>query len=113
MLRTWLVAYGIGAPVLFFSTPEITSAVKVSGHAHLVIFLFFSGVAAQVLNAFFNKWLTWFRSEVLFDPENNKKWLYRTASEFHKAVWPDIIVDIYTILAFGVATFVSALALIN
>lgn len=113
VLRTWLVAYGIGAPVLFFSTPDIRAAVKTSGHAHLVIFLFFSGVATQVLNAFLNKWLTWFRSEVLLDSENNNKWLYRTASEFHKAIWPDIVVDIYTIFAFGVATYVSVLALIN
>jgi hypothetical protein len=111
-LRTWFVAYGIGAPVLFFSRPEITAAVKASGHARTVVFLFFSGVALQVLNAFMNKWLTWFRSEVVFNPEQKTKFIYRWGDILHKVIWIDVLVDLYTIVAFGIATFISVLVFV-
>lgn len=108
-LRTWLVAYGVGAPILFFSEPSIMQAMKYSGMLRKIVFLFLSGVAIQVLIAFMNKWLTWFRSEVIFNPEKNEVFLYKLASDFHKAVWPDIIADIYALFAFGYATYLTVL----
>ena len=106
-LRTWLVAYGIGGPVLFLTRPELQAAIKISGRARFITLLFLSGVAVQVFNAFLNKWLSWFRSELLWDP-NNRRWIhFRVADRLHRFYWFDIACDAWAITAFRWATIAT------
>ncbi len=59
VLRTWLVAYGIGAPVLFLTNETLAAKLAGSAVAGRVAALFLVGVAAQVLLAAFNKTVMW------------------------------------------------------
>ncbi len=54
-LRTWLVAYGIGAPVLFITHDTLMKAVQKSGEGRSLGLLFLIGVAIQVVLAALNK----------------------------------------------------------
>ncbi len=104
-LRSWLVAYGIGLPVLVLTRPEVADAIRASQKSGLITFLFLSGVALQVFNAFYIKWLSWFRSELLYDHENSKKKFYLLADKLHKFVWTDLIIDIWTLIAYSWGTY--------
>ena len=55
MLRLWLVAYGVGGPVLLLSSSEVTAKVVASGQAYLIVVPFLLGVPLQVVNAALNK----------------------------------------------------------
>ena len=58
-LRAWLVAYGIGGPILFVTNDKITEKVSKSGFATEIIALFLAGVGLQVLLSMVNKWGAW------------------------------------------------------
>jgi hypothetical protein len=55
MLRLWLVAYGVGAPVLFLTQPQVADRLRQSGNGQFIAIVFLLGVAAQVINAAVNK----------------------------------------------------------
>ena len=48
-LRAWLVAYGVGVPVLLVSQQFIAKAIIKAGTGGLITWLFLIGVAIQVL----------------------------------------------------------------
>lgn len=48
-LRAWLVAYGIGGPVLIASQEHLADAIFESGAGYAVTILFLVGVAIQVI----------------------------------------------------------------
>lgn len=58
-LRTWLVAYGIGAPVLLMTNDALWLAVAESGDAAWIGALFLVGVALQVVLTAVNKTAMW------------------------------------------------------
>jgi len=58
-LRTWLVAYGVGGPVLFLTQDTISQKITASGGARGIVCLFLGGVAAQILVSLINKWSQW------------------------------------------------------
>jgi len=104
-LRTWLVAYGIGLPVLVLTKKEVADVVRASGDAELITFLFLSGVELQVFNLFYIKWLSWLRAELLLDEANSHKKLYQWADKLHKAFWTDVVVDGWTLFAYSWGTY--------
>ena len=58
-LRTWFIAYGIGAPALVLSNKDLWITVKNSGCLAYIAFLFLVGVAFQVIRAFIYKNAMW------------------------------------------------------
>jgi len=58
-LRAWLVAYGVGAPVLFVTNEAVAKQIKVSGVGAWIVWLFMGGVALQIASALINKWAAW------------------------------------------------------
>jgi hypothetical protein len=48
-LRTWLVAYGIGGPVLLLTNETVRQAIAKSGAARCIAGTFLLGVGLQVL----------------------------------------------------------------
>jgi len=68
VLRTWLVAYGIGAPVLLVTNDAVSKAIRASGEAKFIAGCFLIGVAFQVLLATLNKASMW----ALYYGEENK-----------------------------------------
>lgn len=59
-LRTWLVAYGIGAPVLFASQEEFSSLFVDKVSALRIICLYLIGVSSQILSALLSKISMWY-----------------------------------------------------
>ena len=111
-LRTWLVAYGVGGPVLFLTRPEVADAIKRTGNAKLITALFLSGVGVQVIEAFLNKWLSWFRAELLWQPANAKRLHYQIADRLHKFIWTDVAADIWALIAFSWGTTLALKAVL-
>jgi hypothetical protein len=80
VLRTWLVAYGIGAPVVVLTNESLWQTLRTNGDSSAIGVLFMSGVALQVLLAALNKAIMWgsylkFHSEFRVRKAHNKSFL--------------------------------------
>lgn len=105
-LRTWFLAYGVGAPVLLISNQTAWTSVKDAGQIRLVSILFLLGVAIQITQALVYKHTMWhlYAGEL---SENHKK------SDWHKvACWIsesyplELIIDLATMTLFITATII-------
>lgn len=103
-LRVWLVAYGIGGPVIFLTQTEISKKIIDSGYALFIVFLFLIGVFSQIFIALLNKYVNW----CLYcyaDPEGRKyQRLYEWANRVSEKIEIDIICDLASMFAFMIAT---------
>lgn len=104
--RTWLVAYGIGAPVFFASNRYLLSSFAAAPHAIQIVCLFLLAVALQVSNAFINKWAAWhvYAGEEDSDFQIKHKHTYRFWAAVNELFWVDMFLDIASIALFAVAT---------
>jgi len=106
-LRTWLVAYGIGGPILFVTHEPVWRAIGQSGFARPLALLFLGGVALQVILAALNKTIMWAayygETEVSFQATRR----FRLATWLSRQFWIDFLVDLVSILAFGWATYLA------
>jgi len=105
VLRTWFVAYGIGGPVLLFTNDSFVHALKTSGTAKYAARLFLSGVALQILLAALNKVAMWtlYFGEIQGSFKTTRR--YSLALRFSEAFWIDLVVDLGTMVLFGLATW--------
>jgi hypothetical protein len=105
VLRTWLVAYGIGAPVLLLTNESVSKAIKASGQGKVIAGCFLLGVALQVLLATFNKNSMW---ALYYGEENHsskaRSW-YKLAYWFSESFWIDLLVDTGTLVLFALASW--------
>jgi hypothetical protein len=104
-LRTWLVAYGIGAPVLLMTNDALWRAIADSGDMTWIGALFLTGVALQVLLATVNKAAMWvlYYSEIRSEFEEG--WLCSVAAWLSRQFWIDILVDLLSMCFFAGATY--------
>lgn len=112
ILRTWLVAYGIGAPVLLVTNKDISGALSMSGHARKIALCFLVGVALQVLLATANKTTMWmlYRGEESEEFRLRKR--YRISDWLSDQFWIDFLVDVLAMALFGYATYQAFLVVI-
>ncbi|MGK7913573.1 MAG: hypothetical protein AB4050_19130 [Synechococcus sp.] len=103
-LRTWLVSYGIGAPILIASQAELSNKLVATGQANTVIITFLVGVCIQILSALLYKYALWqlHLGELNFSVS---KRYYKISYWFIQRLWPTIIFDVSTILSFVFATY--------
>jgi hypothetical protein len=105
-LRTWFVAYGIGAPVLVLNSDNLRAALVASGGARTTALLFLAGVGLQVLLATVNKTVAWVIYAELESPlaaEDSKpstRWRFKVADAISEQFWIDFVVDIATGVVF-------------
>jgi hypothetical protein len=59
-LRLWLVAYGVGGPVLLANSDTLSQKLIASTEAFVIIAVFLLGVFFQVISALINKWASWY-----------------------------------------------------
>ena len=104
-LRAWLVAYGIGGPVLFVTNQTVATRVASSNHANLIISAFLLGVGLQILLALINKWGAWYMYRGAGDPEYQKSLPYRCWDTINSWSWFDFLIDVFSLLAFITATW--------
>jgi hypothetical protein len=104
-LRAWLVAYGVGGPVLFLTNDGISKKVASSGHANAIVSAFLIGVALQIILALINKWAAWFMYRGAGDPDYQRGRLYSSWSKINSCSWIDFWVDLASLMAFMAATW--------
>ncbi|MFC7519900.1 hypothetical protein ACFQS6_06105 [Xanthomonas populi] len=92
-LRAWLVAYGIGAPVLFLTNNQLSAALKASPHRDWIVDLFLLGVALQVILAFVNKWCAWHLYVGEYDSEFQSRRSYKFWAWLNERSWIDLSID--------------------
>lgn len=107
VLRTWFVAYGIGAPVLLLTNDVLSKALRASGCARFVAGSFLAGVLLQVVVASFNKASMWALYYGETQPSFKVSRWYRAGYWFSEAFWIDLTVDLLTMMLFGLATWTA------
>jgi hypothetical protein len=105
VLRTWLVAYGIGAPALFLSQDKIWQALAKSGLLPTIGLCFLFGVSLQVLLATVNKSIMWacYYGEAETSYRSTRR--YRVACWLSERYSIDISCDMGAIMSFALATY--------
>jgi hypothetical protein len=106
LLRTWLVAYGIGAPALLFTNDHLASAVSKSPFAAEIVWFFLIGVGLHVFLAAINKNVMWVLYWGVQSGAHSGFW-YEVSLWINSQYWIDIIVDVACLLLFGRATFLA------
>lgn len=107
VLRTWLVAYGIGAPALFLTNERIAGLISAAGVGRRMAGLFLLGVALQVLLAALNKTVMWACYYAEGSPNDQEKRRFRLAYWISEQFWIDFLVDIVSLIGFGYATWLA------
>lgn len=104
-LRTWLIAYGIGGPVLFVSQSFVTEALVKSGTARSVAYAFLGGVVIQIAGALLYKSAMWYCYQGELDPAFRESRRYRIAGFVSCAYWLELTIDLVTSALFVWATW--------
>lgn len=105
VLRTWLVAYGIGAPALFMSQDKIWEALAKSGALSAIGFLFLFGVFLQVVLSAINKSVMWACYYGDIEPSYKDTRRYRGAFWLSDKYSIDLAADLGAMASFGIATY--------
>ena len=103
ILRSWFVAFGVGGLALFLVQSPVREALLASGQTRTVVILFLSGVTAQIVVAFLNKYANWYCYSGEDDPEFREGRLYGFWSALASQFWIDIILDLTTVACFMAA----------
>jgi hypothetical protein len=106
-LRAWLVAYGIGGPVLFLTNNNLSASLKTSDYLGWIVNLFLVGVALQVTLAFINKWCAWHMYVGEYDSAFQSKRSYKIWSWLNKMSWIDQVFDGLSLVSFAVSTMLA------
>ncbi|SEQ29957.1 hypothetical protein SAMN04488038_105178 [Solimonas aquatica] len=105
VLRTWLVAYGIGAPALFLSQDKIWEVLAKSGRLPSIGILFLAGVALQVVLAAVNKSVMWACYYGEMKPAYKDTRRYKLADWLSRQYAIDFVLDLISMGGFGIATY--------
>ena len=111
-LRGWLVAYGIGGPVLMMSQDLFSDAVVESGNGRLISILFLLGLALQIAEALIQKYsmAVFYESELDISVVERRR--YRAAAFFTDQYLLSIVFDVATIAAFSIGTYLAMVSIL-
>jgi hypothetical protein len=102
-LRTWLVAFGVGGPVLFLTNQAIAAKLAGSGYSAWIAGLFLVGVALQVTLAMLNKHAMWACHIAASKPHDEHTRFEQWGEWISDQYWIDVIVDVLSLLVFSIA----------
>jgi hypothetical protein len=102
--RGWLVAYGVGAPVLLLSQEATMNAVKSIPDARSLIIAFLIGTLLQVGLAWVYKLCMWWAYMEEIKSISQKDIRFRIVDWFTDALWLEAVVDLGSICLFAWAT---------
>ena len=111
-LRTWLVAYGIGGPVLILSQDSLWKRLAASGHLSMIAALFLCGVALQVLLATTNKNAMWAVYYGELEPKYQATRRYKLGLWLSSQYAIDFLCDFASLALFAYATYQCCVALL-
>ena len=112
-LRTWLVAYGIGAPVLFASQDAFSSLLTNKEIVFKVICLFLVGVSTQIISALLNKISMWYIMWGAMNEDFKSEKRYTLSDWYSEQLWIEIVFDILSIVVFAWSTVLVLIELIG
>ncbi|HVA54175.1 MAG TPA: hypothetical protein VNI53_00020 [Gammaproteobacteria bacterium] len=112
-LRAWLVAYGVGVPVLLVSQEFIARAIIKADSGGLITWLFLIGVAIQVLSALLYKYSMAYLYSSEVDPTLNNTRRVQAAEWLSNAIWLEALFDLAAIALFVWATFMVVAAVLT
>lgn len=112
LLRTWLVAYGIGGPVILLTNDNVWSRIVGSGNQVAIGVMFLLGVAMQVALALLNKTVNWNLYFGFVSPSFRDKWPHRLSDKLSEQYWIDILIDGISIGLMAIATALAFAALV-
>src|SRR5207247_2726974 len=102
-VRTWFIAYGIGAPVLFVSNAEIWKKISEHGDGRMIAYLFLAGVAVQIAAAMLYKTAMWYLYVSELDHHQAKGWRYQFSDRVSESYVLEMAFDVATLVLFGIA----------
>jgi hypothetical protein len=105
ILRTWLVAYGVGAPVLVLTNEKVWELLRHSGDSRFIAGCFLLGVVLQVVMAALNKVLMWSSYYAEEDAGYAATRRYALTEVLRGQFWIDFLIDVLAILLFVTATY--------
>ena len=111
VLRTWFVAYGAGGPALLLTSERLSKNLAAAGNLRTVALLFFAGVAAQVLGALINKIANWYVHSAYHQVNVTRSIKHKCAEWVVNQFWIDVLVDVVTVVVFGLAAWLLLTAL--
>ncbi len=103
-LRSWLIAYGIGAPVLFASQAAFSRVLDRSDLTVPILTMFLVGVSLQIVMALIYKYSLWYIYLTIGGRLPKKCLRYKFASYITDQSWAEILIDVATIALFAIAT---------
>jgi hypothetical protein len=112
-LRAWLIAYGVGAPILFFQSPDAWAALGKSGEVRPFVYAFLVGIAIQVLSALLYKSAMWYLYMEELQDIPATHWKARISAYVSSAYWLEIGMDLATVCCFGTATVRALIAVVQ
>jgi len=104
-LRAWLVAYGIGAPVLFASQDAFAQLLARPEVASPILLVFLTGVVVQVAGAWLFKVCMWNLYVAERKPEYEGTLMYKLSYRIADTIWPDVIIDVVSVGCYAWATY--------
>ena len=105
VLRTWFVAFGVGGPALFLANDKIAQRLAQAHQLRLVVILFLLGALGQIIGSLLNKAANWYVYRSTTDTGVEGRCRHRVAQWWISRFWPDIVLDLWTISAFGYAAW--------
>ena len=103
-LRTWFVAYGIGAPILVHNQESLRAALRAAPDADRIVWCFLGGVLLQITAALTYKIAMWYLYVGELYPTFRSTRRYRVSDWISVALWLELLFDLGTILLFARAT---------
>ena len=104
-LRTWFIAYGIGAPVLLIQSETCWTKLMNSGQALIPVFFFLTGVVIQILTAMVYKTAMWYLYMGELNEKMKLKIRYKISDWLSESYCVEFIIDFGTLCFFALATY--------
>lgn len=103
-MRAWLVAYGIGAPVLLATQGAFSFVLADRKAAEPLIYMYLIGVGIQILSALMFKASMWYIFWGALNADFKSSWRYKVSDWLSEQLWFEILLDALTIGLFAWAT---------
>ena len=110
-LRGWLIAFGVGAPVLLVSQESVATRLSASPRFEFIVWTFFVGLTSQILAVFFYKMTLGglYLGEEGQYSKDGRWWKFCYWS--YRQQWLELIPDVVTLVAYAVAVYMVVVAL--
>lgn len=111
LLRTWMVAYGVGGPIILATNDTIHYVFSWYKYANIIVWLFLVGVLFQVIVAFINKWAAWQIYVGEYDGDHQASRLFKIWDWINDQQWIDFSADLISFCTLLTATVWTVVAI--